>query len=309
MLGDQKACPDGITAAAPASGYMSDYGEYVPFDGIFASGESAQQVHNKYPSLWSQTCREAQKEAGRDGDVVFWSRSSGLPTVGGYSTAFWAGDQTTSWDDNDGLASALLGMLSAGISGMAITHSDIGGFTMVSTPVFKLRRSEELLLRWAEMAAFSDSLFRTHPGLLPDKAAQIVSNNNTLQYFKLFAKIHSLMWPYRKMLMEEAQSTGAPIARHMFLQCPNDENCWNLPRQYFLGQYFLVAPVLTGGSQHVTMYFPNGTWTLLWEDGYDVIGSTYKTVPAPLGKPAVYVSKAGLSSPTVSRIISQMRDL
>ena len=34
-------------------------------------------------------------------------------------------------------------------------------------------RSQELLLRWAEMSAVSDVVFRTHPGNLPDSSFQM----------------------------------------------------------------------------------------------------------------------------------------
>jgi alpha-glucosidase len=107
---------------------MSDFGEYLPFDAVLWSAEEAAAVHNAFPRLWAQTCREAQREAGLDGQVAFWSRSATTGSAG-YSTAFWAGDQLVTWDAYDGLASALRGILSGGLSGMALAHSDIGGCT------------------------------------------------------------------------------------------------------------------------------------------------------------------------------------
>ena len=41
---------------------------------------------------------------------------------------FWAGDQTTTWDEYDGFKSSIVGILNR-LSGMAINHSDIGGDT------------------------------------------------------------------------------------------------------------------------------------------------------------------------------------
>ena len=37
----------------------------------------------------------------------------------------------------------------------------------------KYARSEELLFRWCEVSAIADSIFRTHPGLIPDSSAQV----------------------------------------------------------------------------------------------------------------------------------------
>ena len=41
-------------------------------------------------------------------------------------------------------------------------------------------RTKELLLRWAELSSVVDVVFRTHPGNLPDKSAQV---NLLLLYF------------------------------------------------------------------------------------------------------------------------------
>jgi sulfoquinovosidase len=176
---------------------MSDFGEYLPFDAILKSGVSAAAMHNEFPGLWARTCREAQQEAGRDGDVVFWSRSASVSRrvtcpwrpselasasatrlvyarSPAWSTAFWAGDQTTTWDSYDGLASALRGMLSGGLSGLAISHTDLGGYTMLVVPnETMVVRSRELLQRWMEMSVFSDSIFRSHVGNLPELSAQV----------------------------------------------------------------------------------------------------------------------------------------
>ena len=45
---------------------------------------------------------------------------------------FWLGDQMVTWDKYDGLASAIIGLLSSGIVGFTLTHSDIGGYTSLN---------------------------------------------------------------------------------------------------------------------------------------------------------------------------------
>lgn len=66
-----------------------------------------------------------------------------------------------SWQTHDGIKSAVVGLLSSGISGYAFNHSDIGGYCAVNLPFINYRRSEELLLRWMELNAFT-TVFRTH---------------------------------------------------------------------------------------------------------------------------------------------------
>lgn len=66
-----------------------------------------------------------------------------------------------SWQNNDGIKSAVVGLLSSGLSGFAFNHSDIGGYCAVNLPIIRYQRSEELLLRWMELNAFN-TVFRTH---------------------------------------------------------------------------------------------------------------------------------------------------
>lgn len=79
----------------------------------------------------------------------------------------------------NGLKSALISMLTAGISGVSLTHSDIGGYFVINEGNLKVYRTEELFIRWMELAAFS-AVFRTHEGNIPDLVLQVYSNDNLL---------------------------------------------------------------------------------------------------------------------------------
>lgn len=58
------------------SGWMADFGEYLPVHGVFFhSGQSAQELHNEWPVLWARLNREAVEESGKLGEVVFWMRA------------------------------------------------------------------------------------------------------------------------------------------------------------------------------------------------------------------------------------------
>ena len=50
-----------------------------------------------------------------------------------HTNLMWMGDQNVKWDQFDGLQSAMIGMLTGGLSGLTITHSDIGGYTSLPT--------------------------------------------------------------------------------------------------------------------------------------------------------------------------------
>ena len=74
----------------------------------------------------------------------------------------WAGDQNVDFSYGDGLPSTVPAALNLGLSGVGITHFDIGGYTTYK--LFGLVRTAELLLRSAEAAIFT-TMFRSHEGI------------------------------------------------------------------------------------------------------------------------------------------------
>jgi alpha-glucosidase len=281
-----------------ASGWMADFAEGLPYDAMLSSGADPKSYHNRYAEEWAELNREATREAGREADVVFFNRS-GYTKSPEYSTLFWLGDQLVSWDEHDGIKSAVTGLLSSGLSGYAFEHTDIGGYTAIDSPLLKYHRSKELLMRWTELAAFT-VVFRTHEGNRSGVNHQIYSDGETLRHFVRFAEVYAAWEPYRMKLVEEAAETGLPVVRHSFVHYPDDQEVYGLDYQFMVGPEFMVAPVLDPGEDAVEVYLPAGRWVHLWsvkEYGSAQEG-VYETVPAPIGEPAVFYkegSKAGWS--------------
>eukprot|EP00850_Spirogloea_muscicola_P010644 SM000063S20034 [mRNA] locus=s63:396349:401466:+ [translate_table: standard] len=230
-----------------------------------------------------------------DDSLVFFVRS-GFRKSPQSATLFWEGDQMVSWQRHDGIKSAVTGLLTGGLSGLAFNHSDIGGYCTVDTPIFSYRRSEELLLRWMEVNAFT-TVFRTHEGNSPTSNAQFYSNQTTLSAFTRMALIYKSWYFYRLQLVEEAARTGAPVVRHLFLHYPQDPEVRKIVYQEFLvGSELLVAPVLDAGKAEVDVYFPgDDEWEHVWTSkvySNSMAGQRgYVRVAAPLGYPAVFCRK------------------
>ena len=280
-----------------ASGWMADFGEGLPYDAVLSSGADPRSYHNRYAEEWAEVNREAIREAGREEDVVFFNRS-GYSRSPGYSTLFWLGDQLVSWDKHDGIKSAVTGLLSSGLSGYSLNHSDIGGYTAIDNPLLEYHRSKELLMRWTELAAFT-VVFRTHEGNRPEVNHQIYSDEETLGHFSRFARVYAAWRPYRTELVSEAAERGLPVVRHPFVHYPRDPEVYGLDYQFMVGSELMVAPVLDPGEDAVEVYLPAGRWVHLWsgrEYGSRARG-LYETVRAPVGEPAVFYkegSEAGL---------------
>src|SRR5215218_27574 len=271
-----------------ASGWMADFGEGLPYDAVLFSGGDPKSYHNRYAEEWAEVNREAIQEAGRGEDIVFFNRS-GYTRSPRYSTLFWLGDQLVDWDEHDGIKSAVTGLLSSGLSGYSLEHSDIGGYTAIDNPFLEYHRSKELLLRWIELGAFT-TVFRTHEGNIPEVNHQIYSDEETILHFVRFAKVYAAWKPYRMELVKKASETGIPVVRHPFIHYPNDPEVLGLTYQYMVGPEFMVAPVLDPGSDSVEIYLPAGKWVYLWTGeryGLPRRGA-YEAVPAPIGEPAVF---------------------
>jgi len=86
----------------------------------------------RYPSLWARLNRIAV-DAGPSSissNVRFFSRSGSLNSPS-HSSLMWMGDQLVTYDEYDGLASAVRGMMSYGFSGFSLAHSDVRSLVVV----------------------------------------------------------------------------------------------------------------------------------------------------------------------------------
>lgn len=274
---------------AGASGWMADFGESLPYDAVVSSSNTpASLLHNRWPVGWAAINRAVVENYSAD-ELVFFSRA-GYTNSPRFSTLFWAGDQMVSWSAEDGIKSAVTGLNSGGLSGLAYNHSDIGGYTTITNPLKNYHRSKELLLRWMELNAFT-TIFRTHEGNQPENNVQFYSDDETLDAFARWSKIYAALFEYRKTLVAEAAETGLPVVRHPFIHYPADPQTWKISHQQFmLGPDFMIAPVTDPGADKVTLYLPAGEWVHVWS-GQTYTGGQTVTVPAPLGQPGVFYIK------------------
>jgi len=286
-------------------GWMADFGEALPFNVVLENADPA-TYHNAFAEEWARINREAIEEAGLGDDIVFFSRS-GYSKSPGQSTLFWMGDQMVNWEENDGIKSAVTGLLSGGMSGFSLNHSDIGGYASINFEPFVplLARSEELLRRWTEMNAFT-AVFRTHEGLGPELNWQFYNDETSLQHFAKWAKVYSALFFYRKQLVEEASLTGMPVVRHPVMHFPDDENVYDLSyQQFMLGDQFMIAPVLNEGESTTDIYLPAGEWVNLWSgDNISSSGQTF-TITGITDRPAVfYVGGSSVASEFIQNMMN-----
>ena len=264
------------------SGWMADFGEYLPTDCVLYSGEDAAIVHNTWPARWARLNREALEETGNVGKIMFFTRA-GFTDTPRYSTMMWNGDNHPDFSKDFGLPSIIPAMLSLTMCGCGLSHSDIGGYTSI----MNLRRNKDLYKRWFEMNTFS-LLMRGHEGLNPDINIQFDADDDILEFAAKMSRIHANLKPYLKEAVKKNANEGVGVIRPLFFYYDEDE-AFNYGYEYLLGRDILVAPVLRPNKVTQTVYLPNDEWIHLWT-GKEYKGGEY-VIHAPYGEPPVFIRK------------------
>jgi len=260
-------------------GWMADFGEYLPTDLRLHEGDPMQE-HNRWPVRWAEVNARAVASRGRTGDVL-WFMRAGHTGVQAHCPLLWAGDQSVDFSRHDGIGTVITAALSSGLVGNAFSHSDVGGYTSLFGNV----RTAELILRWYELGAFSP-VFRTHEGNRPDDNLQIDSTPELITGFVRWSRLHEALAPYVRHLVKDAQATGLPAQRALFLHYPEDRVGLTIQDQFLYGSDLMVAPVIEAGAVMRQVYLPAGAWRHLWS-GKD-FAPGWHDVPAPIGQPPVF---------------------
>lgn len=273
------------------SGWMADFGEYLPTDAVLHSGDDARSFHNRFPQNWAKLNREAVEEAGKLGEVFFFTRAGYTGTTA-YSTLMWAGDQMVDWSVDDGLPSVIPAALSLGYSGFGLSHSDTGGYTTIKNIMGNVTRSKELFIRWSSLSAFTP-VMRTHEGNRPDDNWQFNSDDETLLHFARMSSVHWKLKPYLMELIRENCERGIPVMRHPLLHYEDDHNLYTMKYQYMLGPDLMVVPVVEEGKKTQEVYLPEGEWIDIWSGreygpGRYVVDAPLETIPVFYRKKSSY---------------------
>ncbi len=272
-----------------ASGFMADFGEAMPLDAVSSAG-TGQDLHNAYPVVWAEITRDALDRAGLSEEGLVWHRSAG-PGSAAAASLFWAGDQNVDFSQQDGLPSAVDGLLNGGLSGMTLNHFDIGGYASIELPgpLPDVARSVELHHRSAELAAFT-AVMRTHEGNRPDLGAT-ATDPEVAALLGQMVSLYQALGPERQRLASAVTQAGLPLVRHAILEVPDEPEVYEQPDVFFLGPRVFVAPVVQPQQDRRTVILPSGLWQNIWtgEQIRVPAGGGEMTVEAPIGRPPAWV--------------------
>lgn len=278
------------------SGWMADFGEYLPTDVRLFDGSDPMEAHNRWPVLWAKVNADAITARGKTGEATFFMRA-GYSGVQAYCPLLWAGDQCVDFTRHDGINTVLTGALSSGLLGNAYHHSDLGGYTSLHGVV----RTADLMHRWIDMAAFAP-VMRSHEGNRPADNLQLDSSAEFLTHFARMSKVHARLAPYVRALSDEAVATGLPLQRPLFLH-HDDPAYYDVQDQYLYGADMLVAPVVEADQTERAVILPEGNWVHLWS-GAEYAKGTH-AIAAPYGQPPVFTRKDSPFAPLFASLTEE----
>lgn len=247
---------------------------------IDGSAVAHESVHNAYGLLMCESTASAI--------VAQCAQRPFVLTRAGYagiqrSAAVWTGDNRSSWEH---LRMSVPMLLNMGLSGVAFTGADIGGFMDDSRP--------ELFTRWMQLGCFYP-LMRNHCAI--GQARQepwCFAEPWTARVRQAMHRRYKLL-PYLYQLFRDAHETGLPILRPMFWLEEQVEQTENMSDQFMFGDALLIAPILVAGGVARSVWLPKGLWHSLAEDR-SVLGGQFVLAQTGLEDIPIYL-KAGAILP------------
>ncbi|MBI5106587.1 MAG: hypothetical protein HZB46_16650 [Solirubrobacterales bacterium] len=267
-----------------ADGFMQDFGEQTLADMRFEDGSTGLEMHNRFGKLFHRITREEVDRWEREhpgANIWFFVRTgySGTPGSAASEGATFAGDGTTDFSRSSGLASQTPDMLNRAVGGAWGFTTDVGGYFDIG-PYPKT--SEELLDRWAAWAALSP-YFRLHGSVLNGPHRPWDYGEDMAARYNAYTRLHLAARPLLRRLLREAQRTGTPPLRPLWLAAPGDPAAAREDQEWLLGDDVLVAPVVEQGARGREVTFPGGCWRSP-ESGLEVRGPARREVAAGLGE-------------------------
>ncbi|SET19485.1 TIM-barrel domain-containing protein [Stigmatella erecta] len=244
-----------------------------------------------------------------------FSRAFGSLQAGGYSnptavpTGPWAdkrttlpftGDTTSTW----GTLAASVGFTSGegAATGLSAISHDIGGHNgglwgLPGSDVVNGQRTDklpdDLYARWVQFGTFQpiDRLHSNHGDRLPWQYPGAAGESA-----KKFLNLREALVPYTYTLAREAEATGVPVVRPVYLAYPAEQDAYaTAGSEYLYGSDVLVAPVTTpGNTATATVWFPPGSSWTDWFTGQTYAGGTTQSITAGLDTMPVFVKSGGI---------------
>jgi hypothetical protein len=200
------------------------------------------------------------------------------------TTMQFTGDTPATWDMLNFEVRFTADEAAAGLSN--VSH-DIGSF-------HGNHLADDLYVRWMQFGAFQpiDRMHSDHGDRLPwnyTGTAQTAAEQAL--------RLRESLVPYTYTLARQANTTGVPIVRPLYLDYPAQDAAYTAKNEYLYGDDVLVAPITTpddsSGNGSTSVWVPPGTWTDYYT-GTSYTGPSTVTITDPLTQMPVLIRSGGI---------------
>ena len=233
-------------------------------NGDMPGGQVETYTRNYMPTFSAKGPYEAWKDYTVESRPLFVTRGS---YAGQHYATSWSGDISGNVTE---LGQQITYHLNAGMVGYWATSHDLGGFSG--------KPSDALNTRWTAEFGTWNAIMRTHGTGGREPWLFDATFQNTL---RRNLKIRYALYPYSYSLAWQGYSQGTPIMRPMVLEDNSQYNsaAYTLDRQYYYGDWFLVAPAAQLSATAVSVWLPpNTTWYNYYTGLRYEAGSTGRTI-------------------------------
>ena len=261
---------------------IASWGQKMPsnitfnYDGALASHK---QAHNVYGMQMARSSFE--------GAIAATNKRPFNLTRAGYAglqryTAIWTGDNRS---EEDHMLLGVRLMNSLGLSGVAFTGMDIGGFT--GNP------SVSLYARWIQIGAFNP-YFRNHTAVNTKSSEPWSSGEEVTEISRNYINLRYRLLPYLYSTFNQAVNTGMPVVRSLAIDNTFEPKVYDtqFQNQFLFGNAFLVAP-FESTKNYGNVFFPKGKWYNLY-NGEAIEGNSEKVVALSIQKLPVFVKESSI---------------
>ena len=220
-----------------------------PKDLVHFQGYEAREIRSLYALLMVASTYEGVLDRNEDHNLRVFILTRGYFAGSQKYAWMWSGDNTADWDY---LQKSISMALVAGMCGMPLTGTDLGGFN--NNP------NDELLYRWYQAGALGYPFYRSHchedsphrePFLYGNRTQELLRNATVLRYRFI---------PMFYTAIRKSHLNGQPPILPLFTLFPEIEHYHDNDNEFILAESVLVNPVLEENMHEKIITKPPGRW-------------------------------------------------
>jgi len=244
------------------AGFKLDRGEEnIPDDGPYKifDGRTIRENRNAYTPMYVKAVYDVAKK-NRGDDFVLMPRAAYTGTAP-YSVN-WGGDIGGT---QEGLRASIIAVQRSAVMGYSSWGSDTCGYNQQLL-------EQEVCGRWLAFSAFTPimEVGPTRNVAFWNLPREPKYDATLIAMWRMYARLHQRLIDYSREQAAEANKTGMPMVRPLFLLDPKAKAAWDNWWTYQYGSDILVSPVWEKGIREQNVYLPSGS---KWKDAWD--GKTY----------------------------------